>query len=282
MRWAAIAIGAMAMASAFPERAPSASVRGDEWRMDDPPAIVARRLRDATDKRAFYDRALAIGGGGHLLMAREAAVQCIDVQWKGMVEVERNVSTFLLRRNDGQYARRLAAYRSIFQGCEGFETRPLARDEWSDLNARIAAQPDLTGLAFRGIRWDEDSHPQVVKLLRALIVSGDPHLIEIAGHRLRSHEHQWQDRAKWTAARQEKWWRDEAAWEWALCDLGKECGPESRYGRRICAIHGLCEWGHIDEIAARVWNTQHGSVSRERKEEIVSAIRARDWARLGL
>lgn len=33
----------------------------DEWKADDPPASVARRLRDAKDKRAFYVRAVAAG-----------------------------------------------------------------------------------------------------------------------------------------------------------------------------------------------------------------------------
>jgi hypothetical protein len=252
-----------------------------EWKMEDTPATVARRLRDAKDKRAFYDRALAIGGGAHLFMARQASVQCIDVQFKGMVEVERGIATFI-RQDDPQYARRLAAYRSVNDGCEGFETKRLSQGEWSALEARIAEQPDLMGLAFRGVKWDQASHQQVVKSLREVILSDDPYLIEIAGWRLRAHHHKWGERVQWTKASQEGWWRDEVAWEWALCELGKECGPDSRYGRLLCGSRGLCDWSAISEVASRVWTSQYGSVSPERKDEIVHAIRARDWAKLGL
>lgn len=43
---------------------------GEEaWKPDDLPAKVAQRHAEAADKRAFYDRAMKIGGGAYLIQA---------------------------------------------------------------------------------------------------------------------------------------------------------------------------------------------------------------------
>jgi hypothetical protein len=62
---------------------------------DESAVVVARRLRIASDHRAFYDRALETGGGAHLHMALEAVTQCAWVNGSSAILAEQRMAAWL-------------------------------------------------------------------------------------------------------------------------------------------------------------------------------------------
>src|SRR5258708_708373 len=65
------------------------AARGEGGKTRAPATVVGRRLRMAKDKRAFVDRAVAVGGGGHLYVARQAIDQCFPMREAGMSGAEK-------------------------------------------------------------------------------------------------------------------------------------------------------------------------------------------------
>ncbi len=109
---------------------PASVARAEEWNSGDPATVVGRRQRMEKDKRAFVDRAVAVGGGGHLYVARQVIDQCYPMREPGMTGAEKLFANAYLR-GDPQSARRLEAFRALIAGCEGFEQRPVTKAEYA-------------------------------------------------------------------------------------------------------------------------------------------------------
>jgi hypothetical protein len=253
----------------------------EEWKTTDLPAVVAARMYASKDKRAFFDQAMKMGGGAYLMMAREAYMLCRNVAMLGPVRAEQNVA----RRGGPQYAQQIAAHRALYGGCDGFHSKPVDSQEAWKRFAEVALQDDTAGRLHATMRrkWNAESHEEIAGQLRQYIDIGDPYLLERVGHRITIHRSGLDERVRMTADEDSRRMLDEAAWRWALCELGKDCSPQSPFGQSVCAARGVCEWRELDEIAEHIHHPlQLVPGVRERKDEIVAAVRARDWAKLGL
>lgn len=255
----------------------------DEWSADDLPAKVAERFRQAKDKREFFDRAAKAGGGANLYFALQAAGQCSFVNGLGMVGAEQDWAS-RVPADDPLYERRMRAYRESIAGCDGFERRQVSRQELSAIAKRMYAAADPMGRAHNlrpypddAARYDEE-RPELRRLLdtRDAYVIGQlvPYLAARAAGNVTWSQVIADDR-RLKAIEAEK-----NAWRWALCDLGEDCTPEGLHGRSSCFGLGLCDWKSIDEIAP-TWFSATPAI-RARRDEIVAAVRAGDWEKLGL
>src|SRR5207253_11466157 len=56
------------------------------WSPQDAPAIVAQRWHAAANKREFFERAFATGGGAYLHFAGKALAACGSVNRLGMID----------------------------------------------------------------------------------------------------------------------------------------------------------------------------------------------------
>lgn len=263
------------------DRGTSQGAADEEWKAADLPAVAARRLAAATDKRAFYDRAVSTGGGAHLMQAAEALDQCAAVGRFGMVGAEQ------MAAGRGIAAERLAAFREQIKGCEGFETRKLEIRERDAILKRAGEQQDLVSRAI-ALRPDTLLTPEAqtgaqLVALQAL-ATGDAYLLtELAQYfAFRQAGLLGAPRIGSSAdPRIDAMLVERDAWIWAGCELGVDCGPASANGRRVCIEMAKCDWKKIDDIAAEVFGDTGKASLRERKDAIVAAVRGRDWAKLG-
>ncbi len=279
----AVSSAAVSKGSSTPAPGPgdSRSAADEEWKAADLPAVVARRLAAATDKRAFYDRAVSTGGGAHLMQAAEALDQCAPVSRFGMVGAEQ------MAAGRGIAAERLAALREQVKGCEGFETRKAEIKERNAILKRAGEQQDLVSRAI-ALRPDVLLTPEAqtgaqLVALQAL-ATGDAYLLtELAQYFAFRHAGLLGAPRIGSSAdpRIDAMLIERDAWIWAGCELGVDCGPASANGRRVCIEMGKCDWKKIDDIAADVFGDTGIGTLRERKVAIVAAVRGHDWAKLG-
>ena len=229
-------------------------VREDEWNSADPAPVVGRRLRMAKDKRAFVDRAVAVGGGGHLYVARQAIDQCYPMREAGMAGAEKRFANAYLR-DDPQAERRLEAFRALIAGCEGFEQRPVTNAEYAAIQNGINVQYESVAQAQALHRLEAEEARRVA---RQLIETGDPVVIGwVAFHLARRNPHK-------------DFETEQRAWAYAVCELGIQCVAGGIREQHDCAYRGYCDDPMADERL------------RKSKDELVAAVRDRDWARLGL
>lgn len=259
---------------------------GEAWLPDDLPATVAQRYAQAADKRAFYDRALEVGGGAYLLQAMGAWEQCRWVNQYGMAGAEQMAASSGMLAGP-QYAERLAAFRAHIKGCDGFAIRKVDAQDYLTNARRIRDQTDLTSRAH-GVRPDALQTPgqreAAAAVAQSALASGDAYLVtELAPYFAYRRAGLLGSPRIISSAdpRIDAMQRERDAWIWASCELGVDCGPASANGRRMCFERGKCGWRSIDDIAADVFSVGGLSPPRERKDEIVAAVRASDWATLG-
>jgi hypothetical protein len=264
--------GTSAVSPSRPANAPQAA-DDDEWKPDDLPAKAARLYAAAGDKRAFYERAM------------NALEQCQVVNQYGMVGAEQMLVSGIA--DSPILAQRIAAFRAHIKGCEGFETRRIDPPQFMKISQRIREQTDLAALAYSlrpgNLTTTELQAGAQMLALRALD-TGDAYLLtELASYfALRQAGLLGSPRIASSAdPRIDAMQRERDAWMWASCELGVDCGPGSANGRRVCFEMGKCEWRSIDDIAPELFADNNRTLPRERKDEIVAAVRARDWARLG-
>jgi hypothetical protein len=261
-------------------RAPTAA-EGEEWKPGDLPAVAARRFAEAPDKRAFYDRALKVGGGAWLMQAGTALEECSIVSAYGMVGAEQAIAA------RGLDARRMAAFKEQIRGCEGFETRRVEAAERVALAKRLREQGDLASRAYAlqpgaVITPAQQTGAQLLAL--EALSTGDAYLVsELAQYfAFRQTGLLGSPRIASSAdPRIEAMQSERDAWTWAACELGMDCGPGSINGRRVCIEMAKCDWKSFDEIAGDVFAASGKPVPRARKDEIVAALRAKDWSKLG-
>ena len=246
------------------------------WSPQDAPAIVAQRWHAAANKREFFERAVATGGGAYLHFAGKALAACGSVNRLGVIGAEQRFGSSH-RASDPTLPRRIEAFRASIAGCDAFESRAVGADEESALFQRLVASGDLVGRIYAHKLWaltatrSEDARATLVQALDAR----DPELLQLIYPAIVARGFAARGQGE-TAADD---MQDELnAWRWALCDLGADCSPGSAQGRSLCAGRGLCEWASVDEIA----QAAYPGATAERRDEIVARVRAGDWSKLGL
>jgi len=273
-----------AVAVAAPGIAASAAGPAETWKPQDLPAVVAQRWREAKDKRAFFDRAVAVGGGAHLHFALEALQRCRSVNDLGMVGAEQEMIA-RIPASDLSQARRLDAHRAFIQGCDGFGMRRVTDAEVGAITRRIYEQPDAVGKAYSLMSYPDSAteYDEVRATALELVETRDPYVLQIlmphlAGRRLGNLT--W-SQFMTSDATTERLHRELGAWSWALCELGIDCTGAGAYGDLQCFAVGKCDWKAVDEVAPALFGSGATRAMPARKDEIVAAVRARDWARLG-
>lgn len=276
--------------AATPDAAPPASPApavaassSDRWLPTDPSAVVAQRYREAKDKRAFFAQAVEVGGAAHLYFARVAAVDCSFVSWRGESGGEQMIAGF---GAGGAYQERIDAYRRVTAGCRGFETRPVGIAEMQDVNARLKLldEPIAFGSrlfeAARGPSRDEGRG-----LARRMLESGDPYVIQQMSYGM-AYFHRPLPNTYSTspeAQRQQAEWQGElSAWSLAACALGYPCLDAEGRSDALCLWNGDCGRVDYEAVTVRHYPPERRVAILARRDAIVSAVRARDWAALGL
>lgn len=265
--------------------AAAARVAQGEWSPQDMPAIVARRWREARDKREFFDRAVEVGGGAHLHFALETLQRCRVVNEYGMVGAEQDMNS-RIPANDPARARRLEAYRSFIQGCEGFEMRKVNRQEMESITRRLYEQGDATGKAYNLRPYPDAAaeYDEVRATAVELLETADPYVLQLLVPYLAARKAGNLTWAQFVSSDPaiEAVNREMNAWSLALCELGLDCSSTGNYGNLHCFAIGKCDWKAIDEIAPSLYTGGVATPLPGRREEIVAAVRAHDWSKLGL
>jgi hypothetical protein len=232
------------------------------------PSLVVKDLRRDMDYRAFVDRALRIGSGAYLVIARQAIDRCYPVKDGGMAGAERRFVQ-RLHEDDPNYQLRLDAYRGLMAPCSGFELRPVTQQEILSLQQRIDGLRDDMAKADAIMRGRVDPEGSR-KIARSLVESGDTVLVQAVGVFLERQRMAEIKVARSDDPRIRHSRIQQRAWQLAACDLGDICGPNDALTRSRCAFQGLCQEAAADEAL------------QEEKNQIVAAIQNRDWERLGL
>jgi len=250
----------------------------EPWSKEEALSTVATRFRDAKDLRAFYDRALGAGGPAHLWFAERALSKCQGVAYRGRVAAEQDFNSAPFKE---QNAERQAAYRAWIEPCAGFETRPVSFGvEMQRVVNLMRRAPGPVGDRWRP---HESADEEIV---RNAITSGDPELPAVAidlAARLGV-----PDPSATTGDESiyvKRYFSETQSWELALCELGRDCGKGSQTWFHACISSGDCAEGNYRQgYAGTVTQITKDDVPGilKRRDAIVAAIRARDWAALGL
>ena len=265
---------------------PLAAAEAPSWGPRDSAALVARRFRDARDKRAFFEGAAAAGGGANLYFARVAATDCLMVSLRGMVGAEQSFAQGMMSA-DPAYQDRLVAFRRQISGCRGFEAAPVTPAQLAELGQRLEelddplVQPRKLALL---VAQSASGREAALELASRLVSDGDPFVIRqlpMTMASLRFGSPRYGD-APEKRAQREAWDREAAAWDLASCALGFDCVDSEGRSDYHCIWSGEC--GPIDpeQLALAPIPADQRAAVLKRRDEIVQAIRAREWGALGI
>ena len=262
-----------------------ASRSQDEWTADDAPIKVAQRYREAKDKREFFERAVKVGGGANLYFALEALNRCSKVNQLGMVGAEQDMIG-RISVNDATRSKRIDAYRGFIRGCEGFEMKRVSRQELLDVSRKMYEAGDAMGRAnnLRPYPDEAETYDQQRTMARELLETRDPYVLKFVAPYLagrRAGRITW-DQFVAGGPAVDAFNREVNAWNLALCELGMDCTPAGSLGPLSCFSVGKCEWSSVDEIAPLLATSGGLAPVPGRKDEIVAAVRAGNWEKLGL
>ena len=253
---------------------------------DDSLTTAMRRYRDSRDLRAFYDRAREVGGVGNLWAAQAVLLRCARVGIHGSVTIQQEMAA--TEWNDGAGTAREDAYREWLLPCAGFETRPTPQGE----SARVLfALRDSAGLVGEGYRIilgrgtkDEPTAAELRSFVRRMLESGEPELLTaFADRAVEAHLGRFRTvEGAEAAAANARIAVEERAWRLASCELGVDCSKGSTEWLSACFSSGDCSDGNLLKgVAADLGKESVPEVTR-RRDEILAAVKARDWAALGL
>ena len=273
--------------------APSAVVRADPtkaveatgWSSRDAAPVVARRYREARDKRRFFAQAMATGGGAYVYFARVAAVDCLLVSHRGMVGAEQQFLTHVPSA-DPAYTERLAEFRATIEACAGFEADPVKATDFAELNQQLKGNDDAMGRAATLSERSTSAAEReaTVALARRVVEEGDPYALRYASPAIVSLQmggYTYKDNAE-SRRQAEAVDREFAAWFLATCAIGLDCGRDSAWMHQSCAWGGQCGFASLEEIVLHQAGREKTPAILRRRDEILRAMLERDWAALGL
>jgi len=131
---------------------------------------------------------------------------------------------------------------------------------------------------------DAETYDEQRTMARELLETRDPYILRIVAPYLagrRAGRLTWEQFVAGGPA-VDAFNREVNAWNLALCELGMDCTPSGSFGPISCFSVGKCEWASVDEIAPLLATSGGLAPAPGRKDEIVAAVRAGDWAKLGL
>lgn len=256
------------------------------WSPRDPAALVARRFREAKDKRAFFEGAAAAGGGANLYFARVAATDCLMVSVRGMVGAEQSFTQGMMS-TDPAYHDRLQAFRRQISGCRGFEAAPVTPAQLTELGQRLEELDDPIVLPRKLallVAQASSGRETALELAKRLVADGDPFVIRqlpMVMASLRFGMPRYGD-APERRLQREAWDRESAAWDLASCALGFECVDSDGRSDYLCIWSAECGPINPEQVALGPIPAEQRSTVLERRDAIVQAIRAREWGALGI
>ncbi len=263
--------------------APTAST---EWQPHDSLSVAAHKVRQVADRRVAFERALGTGGGAFTYLADEIQRDCFGVARYGLAELEQLAGRGWAASE--AYQSRVDAFRRRHVGCRGFERKPFTPEEMARLERQKKQGEDLVSRAWQslGKAHDPAQFAQNRQLAREVLESGDiESMALVAAVMARVHVGPMRFSAGPgdPADNLDQWSDEMLAWTIAACSLGADCGPRSRLADDACMWTGVCDAKSVDEVVRKsTGDALHAETQLRRRDEIVRAIRARDWAALGL
>lgn len=266
--------------------APPALADAAAWSPRDPAAVVARRFREAQDKRAFFEGAAAAGGGANLYFARVAATDCLMVSVRGMVGAEQSFAQVMMNA-DPTFHERLQAFRRQISGCRGFEAAPVMPAQLTELGRRLEELDEpivLPRKLERLVAQQSSGREAALDLAKRLVADADPFVIRqlpMTMASLRFGMPRYGD-APERRLQREAWDRESVAWDLASCALGFECVDSDGRSDYLCIWSGECGPINPEQVALAPIPAEQRATVLERRDAIVRAIRAREWTALGI
>lgn len=256
---------------------------GKGWFPTDTMATVAARYHAMRDKRRFVDLAMKAGGGAYLAYVIVADMRCAPVSGKpGTIETQRR----RMEESDKPTPAQKAVARR-YEGCEGFESRPLGELEMLPLVTTLLGASDP---AARAMRLNRESDPERIRREAAtLLGEEDPLLVALLADVVpkivlppaRGDSPAEGSRGPARLASYAERREEESAWELALCRLGIECQKdESPVWIQSCFNLGLCG-DDFAEATARYRHPKRFEAVLDRSQVLEKAIRDRNWRSLG-
>lgn len=265
-----------------PDAAPSPTPRAAKKVVDESFSGLVRRYRAQKDLRAFYDEMAASGDAGRLHLAQTILGRCGIVGARGMVGAEQRFNSQAW--DDGKGEARAAAHREWIAPCAGFETRPVdISGEYAKLAERFRKSSGPLA-----VPWQDSPPAAFNAAVRNAISADDLDLVAALAPSL-MYRTQTRD-LQLTNEQREEWVRQQMSemlsWTLATCEMGRDCGRGSGIWFGMCQVSGNCAEGNYRDMDAfrMVQPLKGGDMAAvvRRRDEMVAAIRARDWAALGL
>jgi hypothetical protein len=261
---ALVAAAILFAAGAPAPRSPADAGRGSTARAQ---AAISEQFQQARDLRGFVERNLSRAADPAVAFYVSQALEECALARPWAAEAER----------PGRWSEK-AASEMLADACRGFEASAIEPTLIVDLLGRAAASGEPHAIArmllFRDIAAPKD---EVMDALPTLLATGDPAVIRDVGAFLSRGESAWrygsEEFPAGTAA---------IAWELAACDFGYACGPTSRLALAQCAFLGQCAPGRYEDSLASYEPPERMAQALRLRDGIVRALRARDWAWLGL
>ncbi|APV49562.1 hypothetical protein BWI17_07650 [Betaproteobacteria bacterium GR16-43] len=241
---------------------------------------MARRYKAAKDLREFYDKALAAGGMANVWYALSALARCSEVGRLGIVGMEQRFASY--GGEDPSDPIRRDVWRQWMEPCRAFETRPAPAGEMQRVIAKLKETPGLVAEGFR--RFGENVPPEEQRAFeRAIVDSNEGDLIFSFGttHVLRAPVKNYASVEEAQAASRAST-LELHAWGLATCELGRDCTRGSDAWVNVCFVSGDCSDNNAEALATKTLGAEALPQVRARKDEVVAAIKARNWTALGL
>ena len=255
---------------------------GKGWFPTDTMSTVSARYHAMRDKRRFVDLAMKTGGGAYLAFFILVDRQCSSVGGKpGFVAAHR-------RRLEGienpTVAQRANARR--FDGCEGFEARPIGESDFLPLMTTYYGASDPAARALRLMR--EQDPERVRREAGALLGEGDPVLVALVADSIvnivLTPDADGSAGGAPTSARKATYrekLEEDGAWTLALCRLGIECRKEGSVPwDEACLQYGHCSEDFYESLMRANHKSRFDAVLL-RSQTVEKAIRDRNWRSLG-
>lgn len=243
-------------------------------------ALPALRLaiRDTKNLRATLDKLRVLpdptGEISYLLML--ALIDCLPYTAQG----QRYLRESAQKQPDLVHRlQRQALIEERTARCATFESIPDISTPMAELDAKAVASRHPGALARKVMRslYAEGVDAADAMALPLLEQSADPNVL----HHIQDYLLQRNGR---TLLPGQGIWSNQgqAAWLLLQCDLGRDCSGGSMIMVRECAVNGHCGTNDVYEMARDSWLTpDEYAKALAMKQELLEALRDKDWARLG-